>query len=149
LTRLLFVDTSAWFAFVNRADPEHKAIRRLLESFPGRLVTSNFVFDETVTLCLYRLGREAAVSVGNTLLAPRVVDLVRTTRDDERKAWRLFCGREDKRYSFTDCTSFVLMRRLEIGTAAATDEDFRRESFEVLPSPPLPAEPFRGSGPSL
>ena len=50
-----FVDTSAWFAYANRHDPDHQRIRTVLQTFQGRLVTSNFIFDETVTLCLYRL----------------------------------------------------------------------------------------------
>ena len=45
-----FVDTSAWFAYVNRLDPDHTRIRSVFQTFQGRLVTSNFIFDETVTL---------------------------------------------------------------------------------------------------
>ncbi len=42
--------------------------------------------------------------------------------------------RPGKTYSFADCTSFVLMRRLGITRAATLDADFAREGFEVLPS---------------
>jgi predicted nucleic acid-binding protein len=129
----LFVDTSAWFAFVNRSDPEHVRARQAIEAFRGRLLTSNFVFDETVTLCRYRLGHEAAVRVGETLHMPRVVELVRASHEDEQAAWRVFVERSDKRYSFTDCVSFVMMRRLGLGRAAALDDDFRREGFQVVP----------------
>jgi predicted nucleic acid-binding protein len=62
-----FVDTSAWFAYVNRLDPNHTRIRSLLQTFQGRLVTSNFIFDETVTLCLYRLAYRVAAMVGEVL----------------------------------------------------------------------------------
>lgn len=129
----LFVDTSAWFALVNRGDPDHALARETLESFRGRLVTSNFIFDETVTLCLYRLGHPAAVQVGTTLADPGAVDLLRTTPEDERAAWELFSSRADKRYSFTDCTSFVMMKRMGLRRVAAFDEDFRREGFETAP----------------
>ena len=133
MTDLLFVDTSAWFALVNRRDPDHRAAREALETFRGRLLTSNFIFDETVTLCLYRLGRDAAVRVGEELRAGVSVDLARATVEDETNAWSLFRDRADKEYSFTDCVSFVMMRRLGIEQAAAFDEDFRREGFSVLP----------------
>ena len=133
MSRRLFVDTSAWFALANRRDPDHRGAREVLANFRGRLVTSNFIFDETVTLCLYRLGRDAALRVGDELRSGALADVVRTTRDDETRAWKLFSGRADKDYSFTDCVSFVIMRRLEITQAAAFDEDFRREGFSVLP----------------
>jgi predicted nucleic acid-binding protein len=129
----LFVDTSAWFALANRRDPDHRAARETLERSVGRLVTSNFVFDETVTLCLYRLGREAALRVGDTLRDGDTVDLARATADDEAAAWKLFLARADKRYSFTDCVSFAIMKRLDIRRAVALDEDFLREGFDVVP----------------
>jgi predicted nucleic acid-binding protein len=129
----IFVDTSAWYAFVNRKDPDHDATREILDARAGGLVTSNFVFDETITLCLHRLGHAAAVRVGSALLDRGVVHLVRTTADDERKAWDLFRARTDKLYSFTDCTSFVLMKRLGLSRAVALDDDFRREGFELTP----------------
>lgn len=129
----LFVDTSAWFAYVNRRDPEHKLVSAAVHAFEGRLLTSNFVFDETVTFCLYRLGHEAATALGNVLLDSAEVDLIRLTAADEQAAWDLFKERKDKNYSFTDCTSFVLMRRLGIRRALALDADFRQEGFEILP----------------
>ena len=64
---------------------------------------------------------------------PDEVDMVRVTVEDERAAWNLFCERADQRYSFTDCTSFVLMRRLRLPTALALDADFSAEGFGVAP----------------
>lgn len=129
----LFVDTSAWFAFANRKDKQHTKVSRLLNAFPGRLLTSNFVFDETVSLCRYRLGHQAAQTVGSVLLDPNEVDLIQVTVEDERVAWELFCGRTDQQYSFTDCTSFALMGRLGLTKALALDSDFSTEGFHTLP----------------
>jgi len=130
-----FVDTSAWFAYANRQDPDHRRIRAALQTFQGRLITSNFVFDETVTLCLYRLGRQVAATVGEVLRDPTVVALLRITPEDEQHAWVLWLARPDKTYSFTDCTSFVIMRRLGLQSAIAVDTDFQREGFLLLPPP--------------
>ena len=129
----LFVDTSAWFAYLNRSDRDHAAVRKIINQFVGRLATSNFIFDETLSLCLHRLGHDVARSVGSVLLDPTNVDLIRITPEDEQTAWTLFCRRSDQRYSFTDCTSFELMRRLGIATALALDDNFRVEGFQVAP----------------
>ncbi len=133
MMRRIFVDTSAWFAYANRKDPDHKAIRGVLRGFEGRLVTSNFVFDEVITLCAYRLGHGVAAKVGETLLDPEAIDMIRIKPGDEEGAWRLFLERADKKYSFTDCTSFELMRRLGIGHAVSLDDDFSQEGFDVEP----------------
>ena len=129
----LFVDTSAWVASVNRGDHDHQPVAALLRGFRGRLVTSNFVFDETVTLCSYRLGHESAISIGETLRQSAQVDLVRVSAEDETAAWDLLRKQRDKRYSFTDCTSFTLMRRLGLHTALALDADFEQEGFARVP----------------
>jgi predicted nucleic acid-binding protein len=38
----------------------------------------------------------------------------------------------DHRYSFTDCTSLVLMRELRISDVLTTDEHFAEAGFEIL-----------------
>jgi len=49
-------------------------------------------------------------------------------------AWSLFERRPDKAYSFTDCTSFIVMRRLKLGIAAALDNHFLQEGFQIRPT---------------
>ena len=130
--RRVFVDTSCWFAAAFADDPDHERVRTTLTG-GDRLITSNFVLDETITICAGKLGHRVAASVGGLLLDTDEVDLVRLTAADELAAWKLFIERPDKSYSFTDCTSFVLMRRLGIDVAFALDDHFRQEGFEVQP----------------
>lgn len=84
-------------------------------------------------LCRVRASYAVAVRVGALLQDVRVVELVRTTPEDERTAWSIFQDRPDQEYSFTDCTSFASMRRLKLTTAIALDSDFRKEGFTCLP----------------
>jgi predicted nucleic acid-binding protein len=86
-----------------------------------------------VTLSLYRLGKKPAQAVGEALLDAREVDLIRLTVDDESIAWRMYCRRADRQYRFTDCTSFILMKRLGIEIAASLDDDFSAEAFQTVP----------------
>ena len=129
----IFVDTGAWYAYINASDPDHPNVRAFLQSFAGRLITSNYIFDETVTLVLARLGHQRAVKVGSVLLDPGAVELIRVSAADERSAWRLFQSRPDKTYSFTDCTSFAFMQRLNLHEALTLDEHFAQEGFKALP----------------
>lgn len=128
----VFVDTSAWYAYVNRRDPDHAAVVRVLRRRDLRLLTSTNAFDETVTLTR-RLGHGVSRRVGEVLRDAAAVELIRVSAADEEEAWALHGQRPDEVYSFTDCTSFVLMRRLGIVVAVTLDEDFAREGFTVLP----------------
>ena len=129
----LFVDTSALYAFFNAKAPEHPKIKRFLNDFQGTVLLTNYIFDEIVTLVGARVGHDKAVLVGNVLLNSPQVRRVWISPNDEKEAWDLFVSRDDKAYSFTDCTSFVVMRRLKIFRCLALDEHFGQEGFEVLP----------------
>ena len=122
----IFVDTSAFFALVDRTDRFHDLAVRFVESNQQFLTTSNLVAQETVTLIRMRLGHEQAVKAGKRLFEQEMVPLIRVTPSDERKAWELLKRYADKRFSFADCTSFVLMHRLGLQTAFAFDQDFRQ-----------------------
>lgn len=129
----VFVDTSAWYALADRKDPDHASVARVLGRWSGRLVTSNFVLDESVTLIRYRLGLAAARTFGETLLDGSAARLVSITRADERRAWEIFTGFRDQSFSYTDCTSFAAMERLKLEAAVALDQDFRAFGAECLP----------------
>lgn len=120
----IFVDTSAFFALADQTDRFHSLAVRFVETNERLLVTSNMVVHETITLIRMRLGYEQAVKVGRRLFDETVTPLIRVTATDERKAWDTFMRYHDKRFSFVDCTSFVLMQRLGIRAAFAFDQDF-------------------------
>lgn len=127
------VDTGAWYALADRKDPDHADVSLCLEEYAGRLVTTNFIFEESVTLIRYRLGAGAARAFGEQLLAGSAARLVHITRSDERRAWEIFTRYRDKSFSYTDCTSFAAMQRLRLDAAVAIDDDFRSFGLICLP----------------
>lgn len=128
----VFVDTSGWYAYTRADEPAHRGVRKALEAWEGRLVTTDYVFDETVTLARVRLGFAHAARIGETLLDPGVVELIRLLPEDFEDAWELFRKNQDKKWSFTDCSSFAVMRRLRLSAAVATDRHFQQAGFETL-----------------
>ncbi len=130
--KTLFVDTGAWFAYLVRSDPDHARVRTALDGFRGEFITTDYVFDELVTLALVRLGHAAAIKAGSLLRDSHETRLELVLPNDQEGAWKLFQERTDKTSSFTDCTSFTVMRRLGIEEAATTDEHFEQEGFKVI-----------------
>lgn len=131
---MIFVDTSAWVALFVRGDRFHEEA----SAFWGKLraksaapVSTFDVFGETLTVIRGRASLEAATEFGEAFLSSEV--LVRAEVDGalRREAWSLFKQYRDKPLSFTDCTSFALMRRRGLRHAFSFDDDFRRLGFEV------------------
>ena len=120
----IFVDTSAWYAIIDKNDQDHSAAVAKIQLLSHPLVTSNYILDEILTLLKARFGSATAISFGQKLWDQEVSALLRITEEDERIAWEIFRQYPDKGFSFTDCTSFVLMERLGINTAFAFDNHF-------------------------
>src|SRR5258706_3384362 len=121
---MTFVDTGAWTAFFVPADPMHNTAQEWLHRNNDRLVTSDYVLDETVTLLKARFNTRTAILAGHSILGERLATLIYLLPDDIERAWKIFHSHTDKGWSFTDCTSFALMQRLHISTAFAFDKHF-------------------------
>ena len=53
-----------------------------------------------------------------------------------QSAWEIFVRYADQSFSFTDCTSFALMRAMRISEAFTFDRtDFGAAGFVAVPSP--------------
>jgi predicted nucleic acid-binding protein len=131
-----FVDTAGWVACADEADPSHGqavAARDAWLETGGALVTTDYVADETLTLLRLRLGLDAAEAWwrqvdGSSRLRWECISLARAD-----KARSLFFQYRDKDFSFTDCTSFVVMRELRIREALTTDRHFAQAGFVIKP----------------
>jgi uncharacterized protein len=133
--RDVLADTSALYAFVDRNDASHVAAREAVARILNegrRIVATDYLIAETVNLANAR---------GGATVAMRVLDLVEQSAGirvewigaDRFGAAKTFFRRfSDHRYSFTDCTSFVLMRELRLTEALTTDRHFVEAGFSAL-----------------
>ena len=128
----VFVDTGGWFAALARRDRDHAAAARFLRSWQGRLVTTDYVLDETLRLIQTRIDHATAVAFLDSLERSSALELVFVTSEDHFDARDLFRSRGDKAWSFTDCTSFAVMKRLRLNEALAFDHHFRQAGFHLV-----------------
>jgi predicted nucleic acid-binding protein len=134
--RSVFVDTSAFVALRNRSEAEHERARSTLTeliSDGAALFTSNYVFAETYTALMVRVGRSEAIEWGRRFRAGGAVDLVHIDRATEDRAWEILERYDDKRWSYVDATSFALLERGEESDAFAFDAHFSQRGLQVVP----------------
>jgi uncharacterized protein len=129
----IFVDTSGWYAAIASKDHDHQAAKQFLINNTLPLITSDYVMDETVTLLQARLGHHYAVRFLDTLQTSRQVQLIYLTFDHIKETIQLFRQRADKGWSFTDCSSFILMKMEQIQTAFTVDAHFQQAGFQIKP----------------
>ena len=123
-------------ALADARDPDHDACRAARDEWLRRgslLVSTDYVLDETLTLLRVRLGLSAATRWWDQVEASARLRWEWIDRERAEKARRWFFRWRDKEFSFTDCTSFVVMRELRMRRALTTDRHFRQAGFESEP----------------
>ena len=98
------------------------------------MITTDFVVDETLTLIRFRLGLAAANTWWQQIDGSARLRWERVENDRFERARNLFFQYRDKDLSFTDCTSFAVMRELKLTTVITTDRHFQQVGFDVLPA---------------
>ena len=130
----LLADTSALLALFLRNDQNHEAASEFARSHPeARLVMTELVLAEVVTLLRARAGAERAVAAARDLLRSRRYELIFSDSEILTGALARMARFGDKRLSLTDCASFEIMERLALEAAFTFDRDFRDCGYRMFP----------------
>jgi predicted nucleic acid-binding protein len=131
MPNLVFIDTWGWLALGHRRDARHQEINAFykeLRSGGAYIYTTDYVFDEVMTLLFRREAFEEAVrfmeGIFRAVEAEQLI-VERITSDRFASAWRLRKRLQDKpKVSFTDLTSMIVMKERGIKDALTEDEHF-------------------------
>jgi hypothetical protein len=133
--REVFCDTSGLYALVDKNDAHHRQAREVVEKLVRagrRLVVTDYIVTEAANLANARSGSHVAVRVLDLVeqSAGVRIEWIESLRFDKIKAF--FRKHADHSYSFTDCSSFVVMRELGLTEALTTDRHFIQAGIRIL-----------------
>lgn len=129
----VFIDTSAFYALMDRSDSNHEQAADLWASLLEKglyFCTGNYVIVETLVLLQSRLGFEA----GN-LWYRDVLSLAEILWIDGRMhnlAYELWLSLGRRRLSLVDCVSFAVMRHYKIEKVFGFDRHFVEQGFKNI-----------------
>ncbi len=131
---MIFVDTGAWFASIVPKDVDHLVASQWLSQNNQPLLTTDFVIDETLTLLKVRGEISRVKTLGEAFFRGEIATIYYLTEVDIKETWEVFQKFSDKEWSFTDCSSKVIMEKLGINYAFSFDHHFHQfASVIVLP----------------
>jgi len=136
----VFVDTGGWYAVVSQDDRHHAAATRYHQQQiqnGARLLTSDYILDETLTRLRYDFGHAVAVTFYRQIMQALEQGLLTLLRVDEptwTAAVELFQQYADQRFSFTDCTSFVLAQTHRADEVFGFDQHFLMFGLPLRPT---------------
>jgi predicted nucleic acid-binding protein len=130
----VFVDTSAFYAILDKADSNHDRAgafwERLLRG-SATLITTNYILLETSALLQHRLGLAALRGFHEDVAPLLEVTWISELRHQGGLGAVLMAGR--KKLSLVDCVSFQTMRETDVRTAFCFDNHFKEQGFTVVP----------------
>jgi predicted nucleic acid-binding protein len=130
----VFADTVYWIALVNRSDQFHAKVAAMgaeLQSL--RVVTSEMVLAEFLNATSNdEYLRFAGARLVERVRAMGTVTVVPQTAEQFAGALGLYKKADDKKWSLTDCASFLIMEERGIRAALTHDRHFAQAGFETL-----------------
>ena len=132
--RTTFVDTSAFYAIIDRSDSAHADVAAtwtsLLET-EKCLITSNYVLLETIALLQNRISNKAALLFQNDIL--NVIDIHWITQTIHELSVELWKSQNRRHLSLVDCSSFILMGQCRCDEAFSLDTHFAEHGYVHFP----------------
>jgi len=128
-----FIDSSAFFALGDKASSEGQEINSFLLEKKPSLVTSHFVFAETISLITKRVGKKKGLETGLFILESGIVHLEEISSEIFREAWALYKKYSDKDFDLIDASSFIFCRKQKIEKVITLDRHFKQMGFKTIP----------------
>ena len=133
---MIFLDTSFLVAYIVDKDTNHeKAVslmKEIVEGEHGSAITSEYVFDETVTVVLVRSkSLESAVKTGDII--KESIPVLDVGNNVFEASWKRFRNQKNTKLSFTDCTILEMVESNHLDKLATFDREFEgADNFKVL-----------------
>jgi len=127
-----FVDTSFMLALLLKRDAYHDKALAWQMATTGEIVTTEYVVTEFVDALSAKPVRQHAVHTVSELRSDRQARVVPAGTALLDEGLTFFLAHPDKRWSLTDCISFIVMRREGISAALTTDHHFEQAGFRAL-----------------
>jgi len=128
----VFIDTGAFCALTIPKDQHKTTLQNpsINNSMSKKLffIPLDYIMDEVYTLLKTRGSHRTAIDFMDQINESHII-LLRVTEEVEESAKVIFRRFEDKRLSFTDCTSFALINQFGIEAVFAFDEHFRYHPY--------------------
>ena len=121
----VFIDSSVFVAYANSFDVHHenavKLIQRLEEGSFGETITTDYIFDEVVSVIMRKMSKKESILFGQHLLDSKVL-LLPVDSVVFEEAWKWF--EKEKLLSFTDSSSVAFMKLYGVPAIATFDKAF-------------------------
>jgi len=127
-----FADTFYFLAVLNRHDPAHQKSLEFYGDDSLNFITTEWVLTEVGDATAAPPARQKFRELMGVLTDDDQVKIVTASHELFERGSALYFQRPDKKWSLTDCISFVVMSDEGLRDALTGDRHFEQAGFNVL-----------------
>ncbi len=129
---VVFADAFYFVARLNRRDQHHERVLQFSRGFRARILTSDWVLMEVADALAESECRGRVREFILHLRQSAGCEIVPASRELLDRALDLYHHHADKKWTLTDCVSFVIMRERNVNDALTGDKHFEQAGFTAL-----------------
>jgi predicted nucleic acid-binding protein len=135
--RGIFIDTSGWASLFVKSEPFNGPAISLIHAAERdrvQIVTTNYVLAELSALLMspLQLPPKTRLNVLHRIRTADWVTIYHVDLNTDAASWDYLLSRQDKDCSLVDCSSFIVMQKLNVTDALTTDGHFEQAGFNRL-----------------
>ena len=130
-----FVDTSFIIALESLNDINHNDSIKIWENVNivnNHFLISNFIIDEILTFFNTKGFHQKAIEIYESIFNSSKFEIIYIDKIIFDKSFLFIKKNKDKKYSFTDCTSFIIMNSFKIHNVLSFDNHFSQAGFNII-----------------
>lgn len=127
----VFIDTSAFVALLVDKETDHKIVANKYHDYRQKraiLFTSDYILDELFTRLLYfkQVDIKKYIQKLKESISKGEITVLRVEEAIFEKALEAFLKFSDHKISFTDATSYILLKNFSLDEVFTLDDDFKK-----------------------
>jgi predicted nucleic acid-binding protein len=130
--KVVFADAFYFVALLNRGDQHHVRVTAAARQLRDKLITTEWILMELADALAESGSRRLVPPFIRDLSQDPSVQIIPVSTALFRRGLRLYEERQDKGWTLTDCTSFVVMRDENVTDALTGDHHFKQAGFNAL-----------------
>jgi uncharacterized protein len=128
----VFADTSFFLALVNPRDQYHPVAAAMEARLNAPLITTEWILLEFANAISATNGRRYFEGILGDLGGQRDGKIIGADSTMFKRGCDLYNSRSDKKWSLTDCISFLVMETEGLSDALTSDRHFEQAGFKAL-----------------
>ncbi len=105
----MIVDTSVFISFYHETDVNHKKAIEVLGNNQNRILISDYILNEVISVSLRKMGLERAKYILEIIIDQELVSVKHTSESEFYEILEIFKNQNDK-LSFVDCSIILLAK---------------------------------------